>query len=331
MLHWRYLLSSLGARFKQPARLFAIGLCSALLGSCGSSKPAVPPTQVGTPIVMLSATTLAFGSQLTGTTTALSMTVSNTGSASLEISAISITGAEAAMFQAGNNCGAPLLAGGGECTITATFVPTNAAASAADISITSNAAGSPTLVSLSGTGVARASIVSAIPTSLTFSAQMGMTSAPQTVTLTNSGTANLTVSGVSLTGTNAADFAQLNTCANIAPAASCTISVTFTLSLSGPETASLGIVSNAAFSPTALPLSGQEVAGYAYVGKTGGIAQFAVSNSGTLIPLSPSEVSYSTSGTSSFIAVEPSLPDLYTINSGLAAIVYTFGAGGAIS
>jgi 6-phosphogluconolactonase len=80
------------------------------------------------------------------------------------------------------------------------------------------------------------------------------------------------------------------------------------------------------------PIAGQEVAGYAYVGKTDGIAQYTVSNGGTLTPMSPPEISYSTGGRTSFIAVEPSIPNLYAVNSGSGAVLqYTFGAGGGIS
>jgi hypothetical protein len=67
--------------------------------------------------------------------------------------------------------------------------------------------------------------------------------------LTNNGNATLTVSNVAITGTNAADFTQTNTCTSLAPGAKCRITVTFTASRVGPETAYVTITDNAAGSP----------------------------------------------------------------------------------
>jgi hypothetical protein len=96
------------------------------------------------------------------------------------------------------------------------------------------------------------------PTSLSFgSRQIGTTSAPQTVTLTNSGTAALTISGITLTGTNPGDFAKTTTCgSSLAAAASCAINITFTPTATGSRSATLQIADNAAGSPHSVALSG---------------------------------------------------------------------------
>jgi FtsP/CotA-like multicopper oxidase with cupredoxin domain len=71
-----------------------------------------------------------------------------------------------------------------------------------------------------------------------------------TVTLTNTGTAALTFT-TAFAGTNPLDFAQSNACGGtVAAASSCVISVTFTPSLSGPESASLVISTNDPANPT---------------------------------------------------------------------------------
>ena len=71
--------------------------------------------------------------------------------------------------------------------------------------------GSTQTASLSGTGVAPVAALS--PASLSFASQLVVsTSAAQTLTLSNSGTASLTISGIALSGANAGDFAQTNTC-----------------------------------------------------------------------------------------------------------------------
>jgi hypothetical protein len=67
--------------------------------------------------------------------------------------------------------------------------------------------------------------------------------------LTNSGDAALTVSSIAITGTNAADFTQTNTCTSLAAGGKCRITVTFTPSVVGPESAYVTITDNAVGSP----------------------------------------------------------------------------------
>ena len=81
--------------------------------------------------------------------------------------------------------------------------------------------------------------VSVSPSSLTFtSTVMGVTSAAQTVTASNTRSSSQTIGSIVVSG----DFAQTNTCgSSIAGNSSCTISVTFTPTASGRRTGSLSI------------------------------------------------------------------------------------------
>ncbi len=83
--------------------------------------------------------------------------------------------------------------------------------------------------------------------SLTFPAQIvGTSSAPETVTLTNTGSATLGISSISIKGTDAGDYSQTNTCgSSVAPSLSCTVTVTFSPKAKGPRTASLTFTDNA--------------------------------------------------------------------------------------
>jgi hypothetical protein len=105
----------------------------------------------------------------------------------------------------------------------------------------------------SGTGSPSATL-STSPTSLTFASQaVNTSSSPQTVTVTNTGSAAASVSGITTTG----DFSQTNTCGtSIAAGASCTVSVTFKPTASGSRTGNLTITSSAVNSPTTVALSG---------------------------------------------------------------------------
>lgn len=99
-----------------------------------------------------------------------------------------------------------------------------------------------------------APVASFNPTSLTFPAQtLGTRSAPQTVTLTNTGNAPLAITSVVASG----DFSQTKDCQPVVDAGQhCTVTVTFTPTASGSRTGSLTFTDNASDNPQSLPLSG---------------------------------------------------------------------------
>jgi FG-GAP-like repeat/FG-GAP repeat len=96
------------------------------------------------------------------------------------------------------------------------------------------------------------------PTSLNFAPQApGTNSSPQTVTLTNIGVAALTLSGISIGGTDATGFVETNNCPpTLATNASCQIKVTSVPNAAGAQTASLNITDSAPGSPQAVALTG---------------------------------------------------------------------------
>jgi hypothetical protein len=98
------------------------------------------------------------------------------------------------------------------------------------------------------------------PASLTFSSSMNVASAAQTVTLSNTGSAPLAITGINLGGTNGNQFAQTNTCGtSVAAGASCTIAVTFTPTTAGgalTKTATLTINVGAPATQQTVALSG---------------------------------------------------------------------------
>ncbi len=86
------------------------------------------------------------------------------------------------------------------------------------------------------------------------------TSAAKKVTLTSTGTTNLNISSIAITGTNASDFTEINNCpGRMAPGAKCTINVTFTPTQTGARAATLNVNDNAANSPQTVALSGTGV------------------------------------------------------------------------
>jgi hypothetical protein len=204
------------------------------------------------PIATVSTSSLTFASQLINTTSpAQVVTLSNTGSDTLDITAISIYGS----FSQTNTCGSTL-AVGKSCTVTVTFTPQATGSLSGSLTFTNNGLPSFEKVTLSGTGIAGTPTAS--PASLTFANQVVQTtSTAQNVTLTNTGTAALTITSISVYG----NFAESATCGStLAVGASCTISVTFTPKTSGSLTGTLTVHTNGSPASAPVTLSGTGVA-----------------------------------------------------------------------
>ncbi len=145
----------------------------------------------------VSPTSLAFGNQTVGTTSAAqSVTLSNTGSSTLTISSITFTGTNASDFAQTNTCGSSLAANT-NCTIHVTFTPAATGSRSATLSVTDNASNSPQTTSLSGTGVAAPNFTISATTPASVTAGSNTTS---TVTVSPvsgfTGTVALTVTGL---------------------------------------------------------------------------------------------------------------------------------------
>jgi len=95
------------------------------------------------------------------------------------------------------------------------------------------------------------------PTSLNFAPQApGTNSASQSVTLTNGGVTALTVSGISISGSDATGFSETNNCpSSLAANASCQIKVTSSPQAGGAQSASLNVADNLPGSPQTVALT----------------------------------------------------------------------------
>jgi hypothetical protein len=233
--------------------------------SGGQSSTSLSGTGVAlNPVIGLSPTTLSFSQLVNAPSAAQTVTVSNTGNAPLSLVALSMGGAQAAEFQiaAGSTCAAAAsVAANASCSVKLVFTPTATGARTANLGITHNAAGSPSVVALNGTGTATAqAAISLNASSLTFASQtLGSTSASQTVTLSNSGSAPLTLNALTLAGTAATDFTRGGTCTattTLLPAATCTLAFTFAPGALGVRSATLSIASDASNGSAVLSLSG---------------------------------------------------------------------------
>jgi hypothetical protein len=200
--------------------------------------------------------TLTYGQQVVGTSSSpQTANLYNAGSTPLNLTSIQIGGTNPNDFSQTNNCPTSVPVGGG-CQIQVTFTPTAAGNRQAELNIAYIAyrgTPSPQSVALSGLGVAAVS-VSLTPSSLTFATQLVKTaSAPQTATLTNTGSAGVTINSI---GTSR-PFSQTNNCPSTLPVGqSCQIQVTFYPTQKGQANGTLSVADNASGSPQKVSLSG---------------------------------------------------------------------------
>jgi subtilase family serine protease len=244
----------------KPASTGSLSATLKVTDNASGSPHSVALTGTGTaavPIISLSASTLNFPTTVIGSTSvAQAVTITNKGTAAATISSIALGGTNASAFQKLSSCGSSL-AVSANCTVWVAFKPTAASTYSATLSITDNASGSPQKVTLSGTG-ANLPTVTLSPISWSFgTVTKGAISIPKTVTITNSGKTTLLLTSISLTGTGAKSFLQLNNCGvTLAASGSCTAWVAFSPTAAGSVSAKLTITDNGKNSPQTVALSG---------------------------------------------------------------------------
>ncbi|PYX89230.1 MAG: hypothetical protein DMG68_05795 [Acidobacteria bacterium] len=136
-------------------------------------------------------TSLAFGNQVVGTTSAAQTLILSNGSGSSKAIAIAVTG-PFARTTGTNNCGTNLT-NNNSCNIYVVFSPTVTGAATGSVTITSSITVSNSPVGLSGTGVTAVRTATVSPSPLAFGNQaIGTASGAKTLTVTNTGNVNLT-------------------------------------------------------------------------------------------------------------------------------------------
>jgi trimeric autotransporter adhesin len=222
---------------------------------------------VPVPVVSLSATSVDFGAQTVGGLyPARSVRLSNTGTANLTPT-IAVVGA-GYLLNAASPCPGTL-APGAACDIELRFAPTAANTDyPAVLRVTSNAAGSPHDVALSGRGTAVVVPVlawQASVTQLSFgNVSAGSVSAAQSATLVNQGPGGVTVALVNTVGADAAGFVVTGgTCAAgqvLFEGQSCRVDVAFAPAFAGAKTAQLQVATDGS-PPPAFGLQGTGLSG----------------------------------------------------------------------
>ncbi|MGA9632042.1 MAG: choice-of-anchor D domain-containing protein [Candidatus Acidiferrales bacterium] len=197
------------------------------------------------PAMSLTPSSVTFGSVVDGTNNSQTITLQNTGTVNLVVSSESVTGTGFSV----TGFTAQTLAPNGSMTFNAAFAPTSAGSVTGSISVNTNIPGSPTAISLSGTGAAATHVLGASPTTLSFgSVNLGGNSS-LTSTLTNNGNSNITISGIS-GAAGAFSTSGISAGTVLTPSQSATLHVTFTPTTSGAASATITISSNSTTTPS---------------------------------------------------------------------------------
>lgn len=209
--------------------------------NCGASSGAT---------AALSATKLTFPKTPIGQTTSLPVTLTNTGTATLDLSNVATTGDYAVQS---NTCGAQVLAGN-NCAITIAFTPITKSTRTGILQLADNAANNPQRVTLTGTGMS----IALSPTALNFGSEpVGQTTAPQTVTVSNVSAASVNITGITIGGEPADYTISANTCgSSLAGGTSCSLNVSFNPSKKGTRNGKLNVANNGGGSIATATLTG---------------------------------------------------------------------------
>jgi hypothetical protein len=217
------------------------------------NAPFCPPSS---PVLQAAPAPVVFGATTVGSTSAsIAVTITNVGTANA--TGVSLNNTNATEFiVSGSTCTGTVTASGGTCSFSVAFKPSAAGSRSGNIVV--NRSGGPGVtVGVSGTGTSGATPGRlSLPASINFGSQnVGTTSSPTSVTVTNTGGAAVTVSNV--TSSNAAEFSIVsNGCSTVNAGANCAIGVTFKPTSSGARSANITVTSNGTGSPQTVAASG---------------------------------------------------------------------------
>ena len=188
---------------------------------------------------------LAFGNVAVDQTVVKNLTVHNTGKTnSLIISSAKSSGPLVYALSGTGTCGAiPVtVAPTASCTLGVGFTPDGIGVRDATLTLTDNTATSPQTVALSGTGLADLTLSRS---NITFGSTKFGAKVVRTLSVTNHQTQPVTLSE-SFSGSNAADFSiTAGTCtATLAAKTACSITVSFTPGALGTESATLSVAAD---------------------------------------------------------------------------------------
>ena len=245
------------------AVLSLLGLLLLLIAGCASSSashqaagsPSQPAAQTGS--LSLSANSLNFNNVVIGQSGTQTLQLTNSGTAAVQITGISVSNPEFAF----TGPSVPhTLPPSSSLSYTLSFTPAAPGNSTATLNISSNASNLPLAVSLAGSGEKAVASLALTPPSLNFGNQTVKTTTTQNVTLQNTGDVPVTIQGVTLAG-GAFNYSNLSPGVALTPNQQITFQVSFTPTVAGAAAATMSLLSPSLSTPEKLSLSGDGVTG----------------------------------------------------------------------
>ncbi len=253
--------ASFQVMFQPDAVLTFNGSITVSTSRKGGSSQTISVSGTGTPAAFSASqpqlganpSSASFGSVVMGNSNSQTINLTNSGTAAVSISQANVTGAG---FSTSGLSPLPVTINAGSSrTFNAAFTPTTSGSVTGSVSLVSNAPNSP-LIILSGVGVAATYVLTANPTSLSFSNVDDGSSSSLNVMLTNTGNSNVTITGATATGAGFSASGVSGT--TLAPNQSATLNVTFAPTVAGVVSGSVAVASNVINSP-AIAVSGTGV------------------------------------------------------------------------
>src|SRR5579863_6552756 len=199
---------------------------------------------------------ISFGSVLVGSSGKQAVTVTNSGTASENLTTVSASGTG---FSVGGIALPVTLAAGQSASFTAQFAPTttNSVTGSISIGATSSSSNPTITMALSGTGTQAQ--IAASPSSVNFGTVTTGNSNSQPIVISNAGSASVTISQFAVTGT-AFSTTGLAAPLTIQAGGSATFNAVFKPTTTSSVAGSISLVSNAPNSPMSISLAGQGTA-----------------------------------------------------------------------
>jgi hypothetical protein len=215
---------------------------------------AVSGTGVTPAVLTPTLASITYTNVTTGQTSSQTETLTNTGGVNTAVSAATAsgTGFSVSGFTAGT------LTPGQSMSFTVTYAPTSVGTSSGTLTVTSNASNPSLSIPLSGTAVGTPAVLTASPTSLTYTNVITGQSSNQTQTVKNTGGTSATISAATASGTGFSISGF--TAGTLTPGQSTSFTVTFAPTSAGTFSGTVTVMSNASNPSLQIPLSGTAVA-----------------------------------------------------------------------
>jgi hypothetical protein len=243
------------------------GTVSGSVTIASNSTTSVPPVALSgtgvapSPQLALSPTSISFGSVNTGQTSSQQFTIRNSGNADLHVTALTPAGTGFSV----NGFNLPLTLTSGTTAVgNAVFAPTASGTVSGSVTVASDSATAVPPLALSGTGTTATGQISVSPTTMSFGSVTTGQSATAPLTLKNTGTANLSITSVTASGTGYSVNGFILPL-TLPPGASGVGNVVFAPTTSGTLNGTLGITSNSSTAAPTVSLSGTGVAAESYL------------------------------------------------------------------